>query len=80
MSMLDLLFRCQHRNLSRVFTLRPIKRARLNWPEQSGSKRTYRVCLDCSRELAYDWQEMKIISTNDARNDAAIVGNIESQR
>ena len=23
---------------------------------------TYVVCLDCGRELAYDWQEMKIVS------------------
>jgi hypothetical protein len=53
MNLLALLFGCSHRNLSRVWTLRPIKRARNNWPEQRGNARTYRVCLDCAREIPY---------------------------
>jgi hypothetical protein len=38
---------------------------------RSGSRRsqaasltgTYVVCLDCGRELPYDWQEMRVIGT-----------------
>ena len=28
---------------------------------------TYVVCLDCGKELPYDWEEMKIISSPDRR-------------
>jgi predicted protein tyrosine phosphatase len=53
----DAFFGCWHNNLSFPLTAR------------SGSRRsaaasltgTYVVCLDCGREFAYDWREMKII-------------------
>ena len=55
--LLDAFFGCWHNNLSFPLTAR------------SGSRRnaaasltgTYVVCLDCGREFAYDWREMKII-------------------
>ena len=57
--LLDAFFGCWHNNLSFPLTAR------------SGSRRnaaasltgTYVVCLDCGREFAYDWQEMKVITS-----------------
>ena len=49
--LLDLLFRCGHRSLSRPVT--PTK--------ASGEPRqTYVVCLDCGKRLAYDLNTMRV--------------------
>jgi hypothetical protein len=53
----DALFGCWHNNLSFPMTVR------------SGSRRsaaasltgTYVVCLDCGKEFAYNWREMRIV-------------------
>jgi predicted protein tyrosine phosphatase len=29
---------------------------------------TYVVCLDCGKEFAYDWQEMKVVSGTQRRS------------
>jgi len=55
----DAFFGCWHNHYSFPITVR------------SGSQRnqaasltgTYVVCLDCGREMPYDWQEMKVIGT-----------------
>jgi hypothetical protein len=55
----DAFFGCSHGNYSFPHSTR------------SGSRRnsaasltgTYVVCLDCGREMPYDWQDMKVIST-----------------
>ncbi len=55
----DAFFGCWHGNYSFPITNR------------SGSRRnsaaaltgTYVVCLDCGKELPYDWQDMKVISS-----------------
>jgi hypothetical protein len=31
---------------------------------------TYVVCLDCGKELPYDWEEMKVISSPNQRRTA----------
>jgi hypothetical protein len=57
--LLDVLFGCTHGNYSFPHSTR------------SGSRRnsagsltgTYVVCLDCGKELPYDWQDMKVIGT-----------------
>ena len=57
--LLDAFFGCWHKNLSFPLTAR------------SGSRRsaaasltgTYVVCLDCGKEFAYDWREMKIVDS-----------------
>ena len=51
-SLVNLLFRCSHRRLTRPVT--PITKAGV--PEG----RTYVVCLDCGKQFAYDLQEMRI--------------------
>lgn len=47
--LLDLLFGCTHRNLSRVFSVR---------------RRTYKVCLDCGREFEYSLSRMCIVEAS----------------
>jgi hypothetical protein len=57
--LLDTVFGCWHSRCSFPLTLR------------SGSRRskaasltgTYVVCLDCGRELPYDWNAMKIVGS-----------------
>ena len=51
-SLVNLIFRCPHRRLSRPVT--PIARAG-EPPEQS-----YVVCLDCGKKFAYDMKAMRI--------------------
>lgn len=57
----DALFGCWHSHYSFPISVR------------SGSRRgkaasltgTYVVCLDCGKEFAYDWQEMKVVDGPD---------------
>ena len=57
--LLDAVFGCWHQHYSFPITVR------------TGSRRsaaasltgTYVVCLDCGRELAYDWKAMKIVTS-----------------
>jgi len=51
-SVLNLLFRCSHRRLTRPVT--PVSKAGV--PQGQ----TYVVCLDCGKQFAYDFQEMRI--------------------
>lgn len=58
-SLLDVFFGCAHKNYSFPRTMR------------RGSQRsaaasltgTYVVCLDCGKELPYDWNAMKVVAT-----------------
>jgi hypothetical protein len=34
-----------------------------------GVDRTYVACLDCGKELPYDWQEMKVITSRAERRE-----------
>ena len=53
----DGLFGCWHHHLSFPLTVR--SGARRN--KAAALTGTYVVCLDCGKEFAYDWREMKII-------------------
>jgi hypothetical protein len=61
--LLDTFFGCKHSHYTFPRTVR------------SGSRRnsaasltgTYVACLDCGRELPYDWQEMKVITSSAER-------------
>ena len=63
-NLLDALFGCWHLHYSFPITMR------------AGSRRTYAtfptgtyvVCLECGKELRYDWDEMKVVSHLDHRN------------
>ena len=50
-SLMDILFRCGHRHLSRPMT--PVAESGL-------SSQTYVVCLDCGKRFVYDWKAMRI--------------------
>ncbi len=51
-TVLNLLFRCSHRHLTR-----PVTPARKAGEKQGG---TYVVCLDCGKQFAYDFGRMKM--------------------
>jgi hypothetical protein len=55
---INVLFGCWHTNYSFPITIRPGSR-RSRAASLTG---TYVVCLDCGKEFAYDWQEMKVVT------------------
>ena len=70
----DAFFGCWHSNLSFPLTAR------------SGARRsaaasltgTYVVCLECGKEFAYDWREMKVIENPPSEPTA--VGELATKR
>jgi hypothetical protein len=67
--LVDAFFGCWHQRYSFPITIRSRNSSR---PSPAGSLTgMYVVCLDCGKELPYDWQEMKIIgSPSEARHYA----------
>jgi hypothetical protein len=55
--LLDGFFGCWHTNLSFPITIRSAARR----SAAASLTGTYVVCLDCGKEFAYDWRQMKII-------------------
>jgi len=56
-SLLNTLFGCNHRNTT--FPLTPARRnAAFSAP--GGRIGTYVVCLDCGKEFAYNWNDMRV--------------------
>jgi hypothetical protein len=53
----DLLFGCTHRHYTFPITSRRGQRR----PEAAKLTGTYVVCLQCARELPYDWHQMRVI-------------------
>jgi len=56
MNAMNAVFGCRHSHYSFPITIRA--QSRSGAPAQRTG--TYVVCLNCGRELNYDWQEMKI--------------------
>ena len=52
-SLLNLLFRCSHRRLTRPVA--PITKA------GQPHSQSYVVCLDCGKKFSYDWTHMRIV-------------------
>jgi len=63
LGLLDFLFGCNHKNFSFPITK---KRGQRVSPAASVTG-TYVVCLDCGKEFAYDWKEMKIVGSRAGR-------------
>jgi hypothetical protein len=61
---LNVLFGCWHTHYSFPQTVRPGTRRN----RAASVTGTYVVCLDCGKELPYDWQEMRIVSDADGRS------------
>jgi hypothetical protein len=64
-TVLNLLFRCAHRHLTRPFT--PLDKQGVPHGE------TYVVCLDCTKQFAYDLKEMRIGKAIDHSHDACVI-------
>lgn len=70
-NVLSALFGCWHQNYSFPRTVR--RGARSVAASVTG---TYVVCLDCGKELPYDWKTMKVVSRAD--EVAGVVEPVES--
>lgn len=57
--LLDALFGCRHSRYSFPVTIRGKARR----PQAAALTGTYVACLDCGKEFAYDWHEMKVITS-----------------
>ncbi len=56
-NVVDALFGCWHRNYTFPRSIRRGERSTV-----SSVTGTYVVCLDCGKELPYDWNSMKVVS------------------
>ena len=64
-TVLNLLFGCAHRHLTRPFTSLG--------KEGVPHRETYVVCLDCTKQFAYDLNEMQIGMVIDHSHDACVL-------
>jgi DNA-directed RNA polymerase subunit RPC12/RpoP len=64
-TLLNLMFRCSHRRLTRPVT--PVSKAGVPHGE------TYVVCLDCGKQFAYDLNLMRIGKAIDHSHDACVL-------
>lgn len=55
----DALFGCRHSRYSFPVTIRGAARR----PKAAVLTGTYVACLDCGKEMPYDWTEMKVITS-----------------
>ena len=58
---MNAVFGCWHSRYSFPITVRASSRR-----GAAGPTGTYVVCLDCGKELPYNWQEMRVVSTEEA--------------
>ena len=70
-SLFDTLFRCSHKK-----TTFPMTRTRGNKSLET-DKRTYIVCVDCGKEILYNWQEMRVADPGEAKIPARAVARQE---
>jgi hypothetical protein len=68
-------FGCWHRHYSFPMTTR---NRSLRAGAAASVTGTYVVCLDCSKELPYDWTEMKIASPP-TRDDESVMGTLATK-
>ena len=71
----DLLFGCGHNKYSFPITTRKGSTPRNEAARVTG---TYVVCLDCGKEFAYDWQEMKLVDAQGSRTKGMAASTAES--
>lgn len=57
---LDVLFGCTHKRFSFPITSKPAQRR----SRAAMTTGTYVVCLDCGKEFAYDWNQMRVLPEN----------------
>jgi hypothetical protein len=71
-SVLESFFGCWHGRYSFPITVKRGQRA-----AAALVTGTYVVCLDCGKELPYDWQQMKIVSLHAERAPVAALATKE---
>jgi len=64
-SVLNLLFRCPHRRLTRPVT--PVSKAGV------AHGQTYVVCLDCGKQFSYDLEEMRVGKPLEDSHDGGVL-------
>ena len=57
LKLLDVFFGCSHKRYTFPISARPGQRR----SEAAKATGTYVVCLDCGKEFAYDWHEMRVV-------------------
>jgi hypothetical protein len=67
----DAFFGCWHHHYSFPITIKKGKRS-----SAAFATGTYVVCLDCGKELPYDWKQMKVVS---ARREHAPVASLATK-
>lgn len=65
--LMDLLFGCTHRNYTFPMTAKPGKPR----PQVASLTGTWVACLDCGKEFAYDWKQMKVVTARAEDNVVA---------
>ena len=60
--MFDAVFGCRHSQYSFPMTM---KRGAWRSAAAGATTSTYVVCMECGRELPYDWQSMKVVSADE---------------
>ncbi len=65
----DALFGCWHSHYSFPITVRG-KSRRIKAAARTG---TYVVCLDCGKEFAYDWHEMRVVDAQPRETGRSLV-------
>ncbi|HET6934609.1 MAG TPA: hypothetical protein VFI72_07200 [Candidatus Angelobacter sp.] len=72
--LMHFLFGCWHKNLSFPRSARKGERPRPAAVETGA----YVVCLDCGKEFAYDWEEMRVVKPRELDRRAAHAREVES--
>ena len=70
---LDALFGCTHSHMSFPITIKRGARSRAAFPTG-----TYVVCLDCGKEMSYDWKQMKVVNGTPDRTVVAPLATKEA--
>ena len=61
-SFIDLLFGCAHRHCTFPRTAKKPGTALSTTVSTAVASTTYVVCLDCGKQLPYDWQQMRVVA------------------
>ena len=70
---LEALFGCGHKHYTFPITVKKGRRSPAAFPTG-----TYVVCLDCGKEFAYDWKQMKIVGSSTERVPVASLATKEA--
>ncbi len=72
----ELVFGCWHRKLSFPISM-PRGQRRSPAARETG---TYVVCLNCGKEFAYDWDEMRVLAPGEHRAHSTVPLKVESHK